>query len=375
MPSAAAGPEFDGDMMAIALRMARRGLGATAPNPSVGAVIVDEAQGGVIARATTAPGGRPHAEAIALERAGPRARDATIYVTLEPCAHQGRMGPCADAIVAAGIRRVVVAIEDPDPRVSGRGLERMRAAGLEVVGGIEVEEARWVARGHILRVTERRPFVTLKLALDASGKIARGTGRAPVWVSGVMSRAHAMLLRAETDAILIGSHTAHDDDPELTCRLPGLFDRSPVRVVLTRSLDIALDSKLVASAKQTPLWLMTSAASDPARRAALAAKDAVVIDTEEADGRLSLQGAMRELAARGITRLLVEGGPVIWRTFSAAALFDEVVLYMSGRQVERYARAAIGNYIGEACLVLSENRQLETDTMWRFVRVFPRQGA
>ena len=187
---------LDAQMMSIALRMAERGLGDTAPNPSVGAVIVDAATGEVIARATTARGGRPHAETIAIAAAGDRARGATIYVTLEPCSHQGRTGPCADAIIAAGIQRAVVAIEDPDPRVSGRGLDKLRAAGIEVERGVGAAEARWLTRGHIVRITERRPFVTLKLALDGSGEIARGDGVSPVWVTGEISRAHGMLLRA-----------------------------------------------------------------------------------------------------------------------------------------------------------------------------------
>ncbi len=225
---------FDAEMMAIALRMAERGLGATTPNPSVGAVIADETTGEVLARATTARGGRPHAETIAIAAAGERARGATIYVTLEPCSHYGRTGPCADAIVAAGLKRAVVAIEDPDPRVSGRGLDRLRTAGIDVVRGIGAADARLITRGHIVRITERRPFVTLKLALDASGEIARGNGVSPVWVTGEISRAHGMLLRARSDAILVGSATVRDDDPELTCRLPGLFDRSPARIVLAK---------------------------------------------------------------------------------------------------------------------------------------------
>jgi diaminohydroxyphosphoribosylaminopyrimidine deaminase/5-amino-6-(5-phosphoribosylamino)uracil reductase len=162
---------FDVEMMAIALRMAERGLGATMPNPSVGAVIADEATGEVIARGVTAPGGRPHAETIAIATAGERARGATIYVTLEPCSHHGRTGPCADAIIAAGLKRAVVGIEDPDPRVSGRGLDRLRDAGIEVVRGVGAASARQITRGHVVRVTERRPFTKLKLALDTSVKI------------------------------------------------------------------------------------------------------------------------------------------------------------------------------------------------------------
>ena len=221
-------------------------------------MIVDATTDEVIARAATARGGRPHAETIAIAAAGDRARGATIYVTLEPCSHQGRTGPCADAIIAAGIKRAVVAIEDPDPRVSGRGLDKLRAAGIEVERGIGAAEARWLTRGHIVRITERRPFVTLKLALDSSGEIARGDGVSPVWVTGEISCAHGMLLRAHSDAILVGSATVRDDDPERTCRLPGLFDRSPVRVVLSKSLDVPASAKLVRSARDVPVWFITS---------------------------------------------------------------------------------------------------------------------
>ena len=198
---------FDHHMMGIALTLARRGFGTTAPNPSVGAVIADEATGEVIARGLTRPGGRPHAETQALERAGERARGATLYVTLEPCAHHGKTPPCADAVIAAGIRRVVIGAGDPDPRVAGEGSARMRAAGILVETGLLADEADWVTRGHILRVTEQRPFVQLKMALSAEGHVPRGKGGAPKFVTGAEARAAGHLLRAEADAILVGSGT------------------------------------------------------------------------------------------------------------------------------------------------------------------------
>lgn len=373
MPVAASFTAFDQHMMAIALRMATGQLGATHPNPAVGAVIADERTDEVIARGATARGGRPHAEVVAIERAGSRAKRASIYVTLEPCAHHGQTGPCAEAVIAAGLRRAVVAIEDPDPRVSGRGVARLRAAGIDVVLGCGAAEARWLTRGHIVRVTERRPFITLKLALDAEGRIARGTGQAPVWVSGPLSRAHAMMLRAQTDAILVGSRTVEDDDPELTCRLPGLIDRSPVRVVLSGRLSISLQSKLVRTAPATPLWLATAAGSVPAR-SALADAGATVFDVPKVGGDLWLAAVMEALVARGITRLLVEGGPAIWRAFGAAALYDEIVLYMSGRPDEGAARRAINAHIGDADLEPHESRIMGGDTFWRFRRSFRQEG-
>ena len=365
---------FDPDMMAIALRMADRGNGDTAPNPSVGAVIADAATGEVIARATTARGGRPHAETIAIAAAGDRVRGATIYVTLEPCSHQGRTGPCADAIIAAGIKRAVVAIEDPDPRVSGRGLDRLRAAGIEVDRGIGAAEARWLTRGHIVRITERRPFVTLKLALDGSGEIARGTGSAPVWVTGEISRAHGLLLRARFDAILVGSATVRDDDPELTCRLPGLFDRSPIRVILSKSFDVPANAKLVRTAGDVPVWIFTEASADPARRTEIASHGAEIIDVTVVGDRLWLPSVMEALVARGITRLLVEGGPMIWQAFADAALVDEVILYMAGTPSDDEARKAVARRLGTLQFEIVERGTLGIDTMWRLRRVTAKEG-
>ena len=317
----------DVQFMRMALMLARRGLGNTAPNPAVGAVIVNEATGEVIARGWTQPGGRPHAETEALRRAGPRAAGATMYVTLEPCSHHGKTPPCADAIVAAGIARVVAGIEDPDARVSGRGLDRLRAAGIAVTRGVLSDEADWVTRGHILRVSERRPFTQLKLALAADNTVPRGSDGKPVWVTGPVARAQGHLLRAQADAILIGSRTVADDDPELTCRLPGLENRSPIRLVLARNLDISLRSKLVSTAREVPVIIFCGRTVDPERRLALEAHGCVVEPVREVDGALWLPAIMEALVARGITRLLVEGGTAAWRAFSRAHFVDEVVMF------------------------------------------------
>ncbi|MFA5956046.1 bifunctional diaminohydroxyphosphoribosylaminopyrimidine deaminase/5-amino-6-(5-phosphoribosylamino)uracil reductase RibD [Hyphomicrobium sp.] len=365
---------FDAEMMAIALRMAERGLGATAPNPSVGAVIVDEATGEVVSRGTTARGGRPHAETQAIALAGDNARGKTIYVTLEPCSHYGRTPPCADAIVAAGLKRVVVAIEDPDPRVAGRGLNRLRQAGIEVVRGVGAAEARWITRGHIVRITERRPLVTLKLALDANGDIARGSGSAPIWVTGELARLHGMLLRKEFDAILVGSATVRDDDPELTCRLPGLLDRSPVRVVLSRSLDLSVGAKIFRSARTVPVWLMTSADSDAAKKSAIAEGGTEIVDVGVVGNALWLPSIMEALVARGITRLLVEGGPAIWRSFAGAALADEIMLYMAGSPSDSDADTAVTRWLGNLGMTAVERRTIGADTMWRYRRLANKEG-
>ena len=358
---------FDANMMAMALMMARRGLGRTAPNPSVGAVIADEASGEVIARAVTAPGGRPHAETQAIAQAGARARGATIYVTLEPCSHHGHTGPCADAIIAAGLKRVVVGIEDPDPRVAGRGLDRLRAAGIEVTRGVLAPQARWITRGHVVRVTERRPFTTLKMALGADGEIARGDAGKPTWITGPLARAHGHLLRAEADAILVGGQTVRDDDPELTCRLPGMANRSPVRVVLSNTLDIPLTSKLVASARDIPLWMATGGGADPSRARALQKCGAEILKVPLVGNQLWLPSVMEALVARGITRLLVEGGPFVWRSFADAALIDEVALYIAGGQ-HNSNEAALSRRIGDYALTLYEDSQLGPDRLWLYRR-------
>jgi diaminohydroxyphosphoribosylaminopyrimidine deaminase/5-amino-6-(5-phosphoribosylamino)uracil reductase len=361
----------DRRFMAVALRLAKRGLGRTAPNPSVGALIVDEATGEVIARGWTRPGGRPHAETEALARAGPRARGATMYVTLEPCSHYGQTPPCVEAIVAAGIRRVVVAIADPDPRVAGRGLEGLRAAGVEVERRVASEEADWAARGHILRVTERRPFIQLKLALAADGSAPRGLGGAPVWATSAEARARGHLLRARTDAILVGRRTVEDDDPELTCRLPGLAARSPVRVVLAGDLQLGLDRKLIQTAREVPVWVFCRPSADAARRASLEQRGCHVVPVRDVGGALWLPAVAEELVARGITRLLVEGGATVWRAFSRAALIDEVVLFHArppdgARVTPDAALATLERYLPEARPRFSAQRPAGSDDMLVF---------
>src|SRR5512145_866741 len=259
----------DERMMRLALHVARRILGQTAPNPAVGAVIADEATGEVVARGWTQISGRPHAEAHALSRAGELARGRTMYVTLEPCSYHGRTYPvvgkampCAEAILAAGMRRVVVATEDPNPEIAGRGVAVLRQAGVTVDIGLRGEEARWVAAGHILRMTRGRPFVQLKVAVAGDGLIAPGDG-APVWVTGPDVRAYAHLLRARADAVLVGRRTVDDDDPELTCRLPGLASRSPRRVVLDPSFRIAPHLKMFRTARRVPIIVFGAAGGVP----------------------------------------------------------------------------------------------------------------
>jgi len=315
--------------MRAALALAARGLGRVWPNPAVGCVLVGESEGGrVIARGWTQPGGRPHAETEALRRAGDAARGATAFVSFEPCAHTGKTPPCAEALIAAQIGRAVVAVEDPDPRVSGRGIARLRAAGIRVDVGACAAEAGELNAGFLTRIDKGRPLVALKLATSLDGRIATRTGDSR-WITGEAPRRRAHLLRATHDAILVGTGTALADDPELTCRLPGLADRSPVRVVLDRTLRLPETVKLLTSAGRVPTWLVTAAASAGARRTALQRAGAEILDVPEADGRLSLADTLRALGDRGITRLLVEGGSALAASLLQRDLVDRVYWFRS----------------------------------------------
>ncbi len=354
---------FDLDMMRIAVRMAMRGLGNCAPNPAVGAVIADEASGEVIARGWTQPGGRPHAETEAIRRAGNLARGATLYVTLEPCAHTGRTPPCADAIIAAGLQRVVVGTGDPDPRTAGAGLAKLRAAGLTVAEHVLEADARWVTLGHLLRVTQQRPFVALKLATDAAGLIAIGDGTQPRWVTGAEARAAGHKLRAEADAILIGAGTLRADNPDLTCRLPGLASRSPIRIVLAGRERIDPSSKLFATAGEVPVIVLRSGAARPDDHD-LATAGAEIVEVPETNIAIVLE----MLAGRGITRVLVEGGPAVWRSFAQSGLVDEVILFMAGRADRQQADAARDRYLAGLMFDTTDRRPVGPDTMWRLRR-------
>jgi len=309
--------------MRAALALARRGLGTVWPNPAVGCVIVEERQ--VVGRGWTQPGGRPHGETEALRRAGDAARGAAAYVSLEPCCHWGRTPPCVDALITAGVRRVVVALEDPDPRVAGEGLRRLRAAGLDVDVGLCAEEAAEVNAGFLSRLRLGRPLVTLKFATSLDGRIATASGESQ-WISGPPARERAHALRASHDAIMVGTGTAVADDPQLTCRLPGLDHRSPVRVVIDRHLRIPPAARLIADAHVVPTWVLTLPSADPDRRAAFLASRVTLIDVDpDRTGQVDLAAALTALGERGITRLLVEGGAGLAAAFFRARLVDRLV--------------------------------------------------
>jgi diaminohydroxyphosphoribosylaminopyrimidine deaminase/5-amino-6-(5-phosphoribosylamino)uracil reductase len=310
--------------MALALSLGRRGLGRTWPNPAVGAVIVKD--GVIVGRGWTQPGGRPHAEVEALRRAGEAARGATLYVTLEPCSHYGKTPPCADAVIAAGITRVVSALEDPNPEVAGEGHRRLRAAGITVDVGEGAEEARRDHAGHIRRMRDGRPQVMLKLAISADGK-AGAAGRKPVAITGEAVRDRVHLLRARSDAIMVGIGTVLVDDPMLTCRLPGMAKDSPVRIVADSMLRLPVNSLLVRSAYETPVWALTGLAAPQESEFILLPLGVEVLRSPKSAGRLDLKDGLEFLAAKGITRLMVEGGPTLAAAFIAADLVDEAVLF------------------------------------------------
>jgi len=313
----------DARFMSLAFTLGRRGLGNTWPNPAVGAVIVKDNV--IVGRGWTQAGGRPHAEVEALHHAKKAAQGATMYVTLEPCSHQGQTPPCADAIIKAGIARVVSALEDPNPEVAGKGHERLRAKGITVDIGLRADEARRVHAGHIMRVTNSRPYVLLKLAVSADGK-AGLAGRKPAAITGEAARVRVFQMRTASDAIMVGIGTVLSDNPQLTCRLPGMFERSPVRVVLDAKLKLPLATSVVATVRETPTWVFTSSKPSAIAEEILQQKGCKVFRVGDVDGRLDLDEVLKVLAEQGITRLMVEGGPKVAGAIAAAGLVDEVAL-------------------------------------------------
>jgi diaminohydroxyphosphoribosylaminopyrimidine deaminase / 5-amino-6-(5-phosphoribosylamino)uracil reductase len=350
--------EQDVRFMDLALRLAERGLGQVWPNPAVGCVVVRD--GRVVGRGWTRPSGRPHGETEALRRAGPAALGATAYVSLEPCAHYGETPPCTMALLHAGLRRVVIAATDPDPRVDGRGIAQLRQAGVEVTVGVRRERAETLNAGFFLRLRAGRPLVTLKLATSLDGRVATRTG-ASQWITGDQARALAHHLRATHDAIMVGSGTALIDDPSLTCRLPGLEARSPIRVVLDGRLRLSTRSELARTARSTPFWLVTRrpAPEDRARALRRLGVEVIEVGTDH-QGRLDLTETLGILAGRGLTRLLVEGGAALAAGLLRQRLVDRLVwcqapLLIGGDGLE--AMGALGVEALEDALRLPEGHE------------------
>lgn len=334
----------DDRWMALALALGRRGLGRAWPNPAVGCVLVRE--GRVVGRGWTGDGGRPHAEAVALAQAGARARGATAYVTLEPCAREGRGPPCAGALVAAGVARVVVGAGDPDPRVAGRGFATLRAAGVEVAEGVRGEEARRDLGGFLLRLAEGRPWLTLKLAASLDGRIATASGESR-WITGPAARGVVQALRASHDAVLVGGGTARADDPALTLRGFGARP-GPVRVVASRGLDLPPGGALARTAREAPLWLLHGPGAEAGPWEAMGAR---CLEVAAGEG-LDLRAAMARLAGEGITRVLCEGGGRLAAGLLREGLVDRIVAFHAGVALGAEGRAMVGGLalasLGEA---------------------------
>lgn len=345
----------DARWMRVALALARRGLGRTWPNPAVGALIVRD--GRVLGRGATAPGGRPHAETIALEQARTRwgaamLQGATAYVSLEPCAHYGRTPPCADALAASGITRLVCAMVDPDPRVAGRGITILESAGIAVRTDVLAGEARRLNAGFLSRIETGRPQITLKLATTLDGRIATRTGESR-WITGREARRRVHLMRADHDAVMIGAGTARIDDPRLDVRDLGLADRRPVRIVADGSLSLPLDGRLAQTASEHPLWLLHREDADDAHAKKFAEMGAELVPApSEADGTLAMTAAMQALGQRGLTRIFCEGGGRLAGSLLAAGLVDRVALFTAGRAIGSDGVPAVGAFglekLGEA---------------------------
>jgi len=310
--------------MRAALALARRGLGTTWPNPSVGCVLVGD--GRVIGRGYTGSGGRPHAEPTALSMAGDAARGSTAYVTLEPCCHWGQTPPCTDALINAGVARVVIATLDPDERVDSRGMAHLRGAGVEVQHGLLDDEAREDLRGFFLRVTEGRPEVTLKVATTLDGKIATVTGESQ-WITGPEARHMAHALRGSHDAVLAGVGTVMADNPELTCRIKGFRPSPVVRVIVDSHLRTPLTSRLALTASEAPIWFLVRDGVDPARFDAFIDLGATVIRVQSGAAGIDLMDGMKALALAGLTRVLVEGGGQVAASFVRADLVDRIAWF------------------------------------------------
>jgi diaminohydroxyphosphoribosylaminopyrimidine deaminase/5-amino-6-(5-phosphoribosylamino)uracil reductase len=367
----------DARFMEAALQFGRRNMGMASPNPSVGVVVVksDGVEPVIVARGVTAKGGRPHAETEALKAAGTLAKGSTVYVTLEPCAHQSKTPPCANALIQAEVGRVVIAIEDPNPLVSGNGIRMLRDAGIETIVGIGASQARIDHAGHFRRVRDGRPHIILKIAVSADGKTGLA-GRKPARISGPVSMAEAHILRATSDAVMVGSGTVIADNPKLDCRLPGMEDRSPVRVVLDGSLRMPLDCALVETAKARKLIVLAGENAPADMQKALEDKGAEVVRvqvTKDKHRKPVIADAMQELGSRGITRLLVEGGPMLSASLLQNDLVDEAVVVrapvmLGAEAIDALEGLPLDALLASPKLRIIEERSLGADRMIRLFR-------
>lgn len=329
----------DARWMHLALSLGARGQGQVWPNPAVGCVLVKK--GRVISRGWTQPGGRPHAERHALDQAGENAHGATVYVTLEPCAHHGQSPPCANALAAASVAHVVIASSDPDPRTNGAGIARLQDAGIAVTTGVLQDQAQRAHRGFFSRVQAGRPLVSLKLASSFDGRIATATGESQ-WITGTSARRQVHAMRARHDAVMIGAGTARADDPMLTVRDLGVTHQ-PVRVVVSRRLDLDPDGALARSAKDVPLWLCHGDGIDPKTLKPFAARGARLIQCQTApDGQMDMVDVLQSLGSAGLTRIFCEGGGALAASLLTADLVDDLIGFTAGITLGAEGRPGIG---------------------------------
>lgn len=360
--------------MALALTLGRRGQGNTWPNPAVGCVVAKNGQ--ICGRGWTQPGGRPHAETVALAQAGNHARGATAYVTMEPCAHHGQTPPCAEALIEAGVARVVVAMGDSDSRVAGKGLEMLRDAGIKVDVGVMADEAAQDLQGFFLKTEQGRPFLTLKLAESLDGRIATALGESQ-WITGADARRLVHAMRARHDAVMVGGGTARADDPSLTVRDLGVSNQ-PVRVVVSRRLDIPLLGKLARTAKDIPVWIAHGRDADPLLVNTWRDLGAVMLSCDPEGVHLSPGSVLKALGAQGLTRVFCEGGGALAASLLGADLVDELVTFHAGLAIGAEGFPAIGamgiDRLGNAPRFgLVENQQVGADLMavWRRLNTAP----
>lgn len=325
--------------MQQATSLARFGWGQVAPNPAVGCVVVN-AQGQVVGTGWTQKSGRPHAEAVALAEAEEGARGGTAYVTLEPCAHTGETPPCAQALIEAGIARVVFALGDPDVRVNGKGAAMLAAAGLEVETGVCAEIAEVDQRGFLLTQTHQRPLVTLKIAMSSDGFMRTPEGQSP-WITGELARQKGHMLRAQHDAIVTGAGTLAADNPSLDCRLPGLAEASPVPVIMSRGGKVSPNCHLATRAKQETVLLYTETKSDFVGETMVLAP-------------LTPEAVLADLAARGMTRVLLECGPELALAFAQAGCLDEVAIFIAPKKVDLGGKSDISRLMSPEALDLTQ---------------------
>lgn len=371
--------EHDETYMRVAFHMARRGIGTTSPNPSVGAVIVTDTPNGreIIGRAVTGVDGVPHGEPQAIQQAGERVKGATLYVTLEPCNHHGRTPPCTEAIIKAGLKRVVVSSTDPDERVKGTGLERLKNAGIEVVTGVCQAEGDALNKGHFLRQIENRPYIIVKMAISANGLVAKATDNTPTWITNPLARMRGHLLRAEADAILVGKNTTEQDNPTLTCRLNGMEHRSPRPVLIDRKLVLSSELKIFKENKNLVPWVITSENHSKEEIADYEQRGCELLFSKQANSKehkLDAREITSLLAKKGITRLLIEGGPNTAEHFLESNLVDQVNIFKGATDISEdnlrpFGSKPLDGLENELGFELNHKQKLRDNVMLQYLKV------